>query len=406
MIVTGAQLPLRTLCCRETQTSIKDSVKKLLDDKIKTTGLESFYTSLDTEIRGANGSSFIFSGLRNNIDSVKSMEGIDRVWVEEAQTVSKNSLDVLIPTIRKSGSELWFSWNPRFPTDPVDVMFRGPTQPPGACVREVHWYDNPWFTTELHDEMEYDRRRDPDKYAWVWLGEYQKNSETRVFKNWRIGSHAEFVDDPQRPYFGGDWGFAVDPSVLVRSYLEGRTLFIDREAWAINCDIDYTPFLFGGCEDEVLQRLNKQAWQSPGMSKWRDRKGIPGARRWPIVADSARPETISYMQQHGFPRMIAATKGPGSVMEGVDFLKSLDIVVHPDCSHTSDEMTMYSWKVDPKTGEILPVLVDKKNNVIDALRYSVEGIRKAGVPLSKGVIVGTPRARVVQVMVNPGRKQF
>lgn len=405
LIVTAAQRPYRTLCCRETQTSIRDSVKRLLDDKIKSTGFQSFYTSTDSEIRGANGSLFIFAGLRNSIEAIKSMEGIDRVWIEEAQTVSKSSLDVLIPTIRKPGSELWFSWNPKLKTDPVDAMFRCDNPPPNSIIRSINWEDNPWFPDVLRAEMEYDRRRDPDKYAWIWLGGYQKNSATRVFNNWRIGSHAEFKE-PERPYFGGDWGFADDPTVLERSYLEGRTLFLDAEAWALHCDIDYTPFLFGGGDDLELQRLNKQAWESDGMMRWKHHAGISGARKWPIIADSARPETISYMQQHGFPRMIAAKKGPGSVEDGIEFLKSLDIVVHPDCFHAADELTLYSWKTDKLTGEILPVLEDKKNNVIDALRYSVEGIRKAGIPLSQGSIVGTPRHREVQVMVNPGRKQF
>jgi phage terminase large subunit len=131
--------------------------------------------------------------------------------------------------------------------------------------------------------------------------------------------------------------------------------------------------LFGGCEDEELQKINAQAW-----ANWKGDRfaGVPRARLWPIRSDSARPETISYMQQHGFPRVQAATKGAGSVDEGVEFLKTYDIVVHPRCVHTIDELTWYSYLVDKKTGEVLPILEDKKNHCIDALRYAVELLRK------------------------------
>lgn len=421
-VSTAAKKRIRTLCCRETQTSIRDSVKRLLDDKIAAMGLQGFFISTDTEIRcPENGSLFVFSGLHSSINAVKSMEGFHRVWVEEAQTVSKSSLEILTPTIRKDGdlgehAELWFSWNPRKKADPVDDFFRGngPRKPgehwsphPDAICGQINYWDNPWFPESLRVDMEVDRERDQDKYEHVWLGGYERNSETRIFKNWRIGSRDEFrTDEKTRFYFGGDWGFAIDPSVLVRCYLDGRTLYIDAESHAVGCDIDYLPFLFAGTNDEELQRLNKEAWLSSGLSKWRHLTGIRDARRWPITADSSRPETISYMQRHGFPRIVPAKKGPNSIKDGIEFLKKYDIVVHPDCLHAIDELTLYSWKIDKITNEILPVPEDKKNHVIDALRYAVEGIRLAGIPLSQSTLVGTPRPRVVQVMVNPGRKQF
>jgi phage terminase large subunit len=375
LVVQASQAPLRILCCREIQKSIKDSVKRLLDDKIKAAGLRGFYHSTDTEIRGANDSLFIFAGLRSNIDSIKSMEGIDRVWVEEAHSVSKDSLNMLIPTIRKPNSELWFSWNPRFATDPVDEMFRGQHLPPDALVREISWRDNPWFPDVLRQEMEWDRRRDIEKYSHIWGGGYRKNSAAQVFTNWRVGEESEFQPAPDTVFrLGGDWGFSQDPSVLIRCYIVGRTLFVDHEAWALGCDIDRTPFLFGGCADEDLQKKNEQAWRN-----WKGPKfpGVPEARKWRLVADSARPETISYMQQHGFPLIVGAKKGPGSVEEGVEFLKSYDIVVHPRCVHVISELTGYSWKVDKLTGLVLPILEDAKNHTIDSLRYAVENVRRA-----------------------------
>jgi phage terminase large subunit len=357
LVIKARERPMRILCAREVQKSIRDSVKRLLDDKIEECGFGQHYESIDTEIRGSNGSLIVFAGLRTNPDAVKSMEGFDIAWVEEANRVSQRSLELLVPTIRKPGSEIWFTWNPDQPTDPVDVMFRsegGP--PPRSIVRAVNYDANPWFPEVLRADMEWDRRRDPEKYAHVWLGEYLRNSEARVFKNWKV----EEFETPEdaRFYFGADWGFSVDPTVLVRCFMVGRTLFVDQEAYRVGVEIDRTPALF---------------------------ETIPGSKRWPITADSARPETISYMRRHGFPNITPAQKGAGSVEDGIEFMKSYDIVVHPRCRHTSDELTFYSWKTDPLTGDILPVPADKHNHVIDALRYAVEGLRRKTYDLMRAV---------------------
>lgn len=351
LVLKGSLAPLRIGCFREIQKSIRDSVKRLLDDKIKAAGLSGFYQSTDTEIRGANSTLFTFGGLRTNPDAVKSTEGLDIAAVFEANRVSQRSWDLLIPTVRKPGSEIWAEWNPDDPSDPVDLMFRGADgPPPGSIVRQVNYTDNPWFPDVLRTELEWDRKRDFDKYSHIWLGTYRQNSETRVFRNWRVEPFDAPTDAIFR--FGADWGFAVDPTVLVRSYVDGRTLYIDHEAYMVGCEIDQTPILFDA---------------------------VPGSRRWLITADSARPETVSYMQRQGF-KIIAAVKGPGSVEDGVEFLKSYDIVVHPRCVHTIDELGHYSYKTDPLTNKVLPVLADKHNHVIDALRYASEGLRRRPEP--------------------------
>lgn len=335
LLLRAAQKPLRILCAREIQKSIRDSVKRLLDDEIARLGLGEFYTSLETEIRGANGSLFIFAGLRSNIESIKSMEGIDIVWVEEAQTVSQGSLDTLIPTIRKPGSQIIFTWNPKGAADPVDAMFRGETVPPGTVCKQVNWQDNPWFPEVLRVEKDYDAKRDPGRYAHVWGGAYLTRSEACVFSNWRV---EEFEAPPDAHHrFGADWGYAVDPTVLVRCHIVGRTLYVDYEAYAIGCAIVDTPDLF---------------------------LTVPAAEKWPIVADSSRPETIAHMRAHGFPKIMPATKGPGSVDDGIEWLRSLDIVVHPRCEHIVSELTTYNYKTDPITGAVLPVLQDKNNHCI------------------------------------------
>ena len=354
LVLKAAEKPLRIGCYREIQKSIRDSVKRLLDDKIRESGLTDFYESTDTEIRGPNGSLFIFGGLRTNPDAVKSTEGLDIAAVFEANKVSQRSWDLLIPTVRKPGSEIWAEWNPDTPTDPVDAMFRGDGAPPGSIVRRVNWDQNPFFPEVLLQELEWDRKRDPEKYAHIWMGEYQRNSERRVFKNWTVEEFERPKGTIRR--LGADWGFSIDPSVLVSCDIEANRLYVEYEAYRVGCEIVNLPELF---------------------------MGVPEAEKWPIRADSARPETINYMQKHGFPKMQAAIKGANSVLEGVQFLQSLDIVVHPRCQHTIDELTMYSYKTDPQTGEILPLLEDKNNHVIDALRYACEGARRAAKPKEK-----------------------
>ena len=349
LVIKAAQNPLRIGCFREIQKSIRDSVKRLLDDKIRDSGLTDMFESTDTEIRGVNGSLFIFGGLRTNPDAVKSTEGIDIAAVFEANRVSQRSWDLLVPTVRKPGSEIWAEWNPELESDPVDQKFRGPSgAPPGSIVRQANWVDNPFFPDVLKQELEWDQRRDPDKYTHIWMGGYQRNSESRVFKNWKIEPFE--IDPAWTLRQGADWGFSVDPSVLVQCAIVGRTLYVAHEAYRVGCEIDFLPDLF---------------------------RTVPDAERWPTIADSARPETISYMQRHGFPKMLKAIKGAKSLEEGVQFLQSFDIVVHPRCLHTIDELTSYSYEVDDLTGLVLPRLSDKDNHVIDSLRYACEGARRA-----------------------------
>jgi len=346
----------RAVCIREVQNSLAESVKLLIEDRINVLGVADRFSVLDKHIETPQGGLILFRGMNTTTaQSLKSLESFDIAWVEEAQSLSIRSLRILEPTIRKPGSEIWFSWNPSKATDPIDVFLRGPHQPENAVVVKALYTDNPWATDEILEMATRDRLRDMDTYAHVWLGDYERKSEARVFKKWRVGAVGEFTGPADGVYyFGADWGFAKDPTVLMRCYLSGRTLYVDREVFAVGCEIDATPALF-----DSLDPLN------PGM-----------ARRWPITADSARPETISYMQRHGYGRIQPAKKGAGSVEDGVAFLQSCDIVVHPTCTHAIEELTLYSYKTDPLTDQVLPILEDKKNHVIDAIRYALESVRR------------------------------
>lgn len=183
LVTLAVERPIRALCCREIQKSIKDSSKRLIDDKITEYGLGWFFESTETEIRGKNGSLFLFAGLKTNPEAVKSMEGIDIAWVEEADRVSRRSLDLLIPTIRKPNSELWFTWNRNSEFDAVDLMFSGPNPPPDSIIKEVNFMDNPWFPDVLKKEMEYDKQIDIGKYKHVWLGDYADVQSGKMYSD-------------------------------------------------------------------------------------------------------------------------------------------------------------------------------------------------------------------------------
>lgn len=164
---------LRTVCLREVQKTLKDSAKALIEDKISEYKLDGFQV-LNTEIRTPGGGIIIFQGMNDqNADSIKSLEGFDRAWFEEAQTMSARSLELLRPTIRKPGSELWFTWNPRNASDPIETFLRGPDAPDSAVVVEANYDDNPWFPEELEAERQHDEKHNRDRYGHIWLGHYE-----------------------------------------------------------------------------------------------------------------------------------------------------------------------------------------------------------------------------------------
>lgn len=367
-VLLMAGLGVNFLCCREIQKSIKDSVKKTLDDKIMEFGLAEAFISTRDEIVHRSGARASFAGLRDNATSIRSRKGDMVAWVDEANTVSQSSLEILIPTLRTrwpdgSMPEFWFTWNPRSAKDPVDKLLRGPDCPPGSIVRRVNYEDNPWFPENLRLLMEWDKLRDPDKYKHIWLGEYAEMTSARVFKNWKIGT-CEIPARGKRPYYGVDFGFAQSPTVANRMWLlDNNVLYIDREVSKLECTIVTTP--------DLLMQLDGEDAPSGGI------------KSWPFRADSARPETIRHLRDHGFPQIQGARKGPGSVNEGVEFLKARDVVIHPNCKFTIDNFVLFSWETDKLTNEVLPKLKDGNDDHIDAIRYALEDERR-GASLASG----------------------
>ena len=180
LLIIGAKQPTRILCAREFQTSIKDSVHKLLSDQIFAMGLQDFYEITQTAIRGKNGTEFSFAGLKNNVANIKSFEGVDIAWVEEAQTTSKMSWNVLIPTIRKENSEIWITFNPELETD--ETYKRFVVNPPeNSIVQRVNWSDNPWFPETLRLEKDALYARDREAYNTIWEGVCRQTVDGAIF---------------------------------------------------------------------------------------------------------------------------------------------------------------------------------------------------------------------------------
>lgn len=186
LLIIGAQKPMRILCAREIQKSIKDSVHRLLSDQIQAMGLGAFYEVLETEIRGNNGTLFLFAGLaQHTVESIKSFEGVDIVWPEEAQVVTKRSWDVLTPTIRKDGSEIWITLNPDMETDETYKRFvlGRPDESDDAYVIQMNWRDNHWFPAVLEKERQDTLNRDPENYQNIWEGQPKRVAEGAIYRH-------------------------------------------------------------------------------------------------------------------------------------------------------------------------------------------------------------------------------
>lgn len=355
LVTLAHNYKLLILCTREFQNSIADSVHRELSRQIGLLGLDEWFLVEKHAIYSkVTGSQFIFKGLHYSIGEIKSMTGVNICWVEEAQSMSKDSLLTLDPTLREPDSEIWFSFNPDSELDPV-YEFLVTNKPPNAYVQEVNWRDNPWFPNVLEVQRDRMMRFDADAYDWVWEGHTRKNSAATIFRNKVFIEDFELPEEMPRFYHGADWGFSQDPTCMIRCYIlpvmvdgkhDGDDLYIDKEAFGYHTDIDKIPLLF----DQ-----------------------IDTSREWPIKADNSRPETISYISREGF-NIKAAEKWQGSVEDGIAHLRGFrKIIIHPSCENIAMEARLYSYKIDPKTNDVLPIVVDKWNHGFDALRYALDG---------------------------------
>ncbi|MCO4179256.1 PBSX family phage terminase large subunit [Proteus terrae] len=338
------------LCAREYMNSLEESSMEEVKQAIRSVPwLNDFYELgekyIRTKCRSVN---YVFAGLRHNLDSIKSKARILIAWVDEAESVSEIAWTKLTPTVREAGSEIWVTWNPERDGSATDKRFRK-NPPDNAVVVEMNYCDNPWFPSVLEEERLSDQERlDSATYAWIWEGAYLENSDKQVLANKYVVK--SFPDDlwqkSDRLLFGADFGFAKDPNTLLRQFILNDCLYIEYEAYGIGVELDHMPAFYDK---------------------------IPESRKWPIKADSARPETISYLKRQGF-NISAAKKWQGSVEDGITHLRGFkQIIIHPRCKETAKEARLYSYKTDRITGEVLPVIEDKNNHCWDAVRYGLDG---------------------------------
>lgn len=305
--------------------------------------------------------SYAFAGLRHNLDSIKSKARIIGNWTDEAESVSELAWRKLVNTLREEGdgwiAENWLSYNPESPESATHKRFVA--SPAADCVvTTVNWSDNPWFPSLLDASRLEDQRLRPETYEHVWEGEFLTLTEAQIFGGKFAVEEFEPEADWDGPYQGLDFGFSQDPTAAVQTFIAGRCLYIWREAGSVKLELDATAGF-------VADR-------------------IPGFAAHVTRADNARPESISYLGRHGLPRIQAAEKWPGSVEDGVAFIKAFDkVVIHPDCQQTAREFRLYSYKVDRLTGDILPVIVDANNHYIDATRYALAPlVRRRDAPVA------------------------
>ncbi|EOE1186631.1 PBSX family phage terminase large subunit [Proteus mirabilis] len=338
------------LCGREFMNSLEESSMEEVKQAIRSIPWLNDYFDIGekyirTKCKRVN---YVFCGLRHNLDSIKSKARILLAWVDEAESVSDLAWKKLRPTVRESGSEIWVTWNPEKDGSATDKRFRK-TPPKNSIIVEMNYNDNPWFPDVLEEERLDDLNSlEYSDYAWIWEGAYLENSDKQVLANKYVVQ--SFPDDlwqkADRLLFGADFGFAKDPNTLLRQFILNDCLYIEYEAYGIGVELDHMPAFYDK---------------------------IPESRKWPIKADSARPETISYLKRQGF-NISAAKKWQGSVEDGITHLRGFkQIIIHPRCKETAKEARLYSYKTDRITGEVLPIIEDKNNHCWDAVRYGLDG---------------------------------
>ncbi|HDR1307231.1 TPA: phage terminase large subunit, partial [Pasteurella multocida] len=336
------------LCGREFMNSLEDSSLEEIKQAIRSEPfLEAFFEIGEKFVRTKCGRiSYVFTGLRHNLDSIKSKARILLAWVDEAESVSEIAWQKLLPTVRESNSEVWVTWNPEKKGSATDLRFRQ-SIPENAMIVEMNYTDNPWFPDVLEQERLNDKKRlDDATYRWIWEGAYLEASEAQIFK----GKYEELEFKPNQdfngPYFGLDFGFAKDPTAVVKCWVFDNNLYIEYEAGKTGLELDHTA-------DFVKER-------------------VPDIERHILRADSARPESISYLKRNGIPRIEEVKKWSGSVEDGIEHIKSYrKVYIHPRCKETLREFRLYSYKTDRLTGDVLPTVLDEHNHYIDAIRYAL-----------------------------------
>lgn len=356
---------LLILCCREYMATMSDSVIRVITSSIYDMELQPYFEiQRNTIIHKLTGSEFIFKGLHNNVNEIKSLHGVNVCWIEEAQGLTEASWIVLDPTIRplQEGNmcEIWLTFNPEKSDAPVYNHFISNPIPQSYVVK-VGWQDNPWHSADMERLRVTMRDYDPDNYDWVWEGACKEQTEASVFRGKVFTQCFEPPGEKERLYHGLDFGFANDPTVLLRCWIRpseegfGEDLMIDREAYGHHIELDEMPQFFDN--------------------------NVETARSWPIFGDSENPAQISYLCRQGYS-VSPAEKWKGCAEDGIVHLRAFrKIIIHERlCPNTAREFKTYKYKVDmrslDKDGKplVLPILEEKNDHSPDACRYALNGM--------------------------------
>lgn len=361
MLIQGANRPLRVLCAREYQNSITESVHSLLSDQIKALGLGGFYEIQNAYIRGKNGTEFSFAGLKHNVAKIKSFEGVDIVWVEEAQTVSKSSWETLIPTIRKDGSEIWLTFNPQLETD--ETYQRFVLNPPeGAYVAKINWQDNLWFPEVLRKEMEQLKLRDPDAWLNVWEGNCRVTLDGAIY--------AKQLREAQEG--GRIISVPYDLNKPVSCFMDlGRA---DSTAiWFVQqVGFEYRILDYYANTGEPLHHYIKALREKPYSY---ETIFLPHDAQQELLASERTIE--QQMQAANFSTMVIPR---ASVEGGIEAARNIFNRCWFDekrCSEGLQNLRHYRYDVDPDTGQFSKKpLHDHNSHAADAFRYFAQGMQE------------------------------
>lgn len=344
LLIRARMAQTRIGCFREFQNSISESSHQLLADLIKMYDLNEFKVTDKAIVNEINGSEFLFKGMHHNEQSIKSLEGLDIAWVEEAQTVSKSSIEILTPTVRKPGSQIIYTYNRLLEDDPVHQRLVLEGRPNSLIINAN--YDIAlkygWMPDSVRMEMEDDKANRPTLYKHKWLGE-PNSLEMRIYKDWRI---IDAVPEEARLVRRGlDYGYTNDPSVI----------------------IDIYEYNGGYIWDEQLYRKGMANKQLADFIL-----NLPRPNTL-VIPDSSEPKSNDELRSYGVV-LVPAVKGPDSVNQGIQLVQSLPISVTRRSQNTIREYQRYFWKTD-KDGRIINVPEDMDNHAMDAGRYAMQSLR-------------------------------
>lgn len=384
LLIKGVEKPLRIVCIREFLKNLDESVYALLSDKIcSDDALRKHYKIYADKIKGKNGTEVTFTGIKN-AEGFKGYESVDIAWIEEASQMSLSSWLLVEPTVRKPGSEFWFTYNPSTENDPVHQLMLKPLilddqqkkdmgVDIGQINLQINYTDNPHCPTVMKITAERMKQNDHDLYRHTWLGECKQYSDALIYKNkFKIEyfdyelyfGRTLFSSEMIELQYGYDIGF-VHPTVILETFRHNGYIYVRREIAGTQLDLD-----------DVTERLISE---------------MPQCLNRPIWADSARPDVISTLRQDRLSKtgvslpaldVRPVNKSQGSVEAGIEWLKThVKIIIHPDCKQTIHDFEKYSYAKDKN--DIIKGVVSKVNDdACDALRYAYKHMMSEDQPVN------------------------